>query len=169
LRRLEYKSVCLGSYIPWDVKSQTKEIQENLDWSGDEVENVPEEYSYEKIECFMQGVRDYLKYIKRGYTRPTHLATLDIRNSRLTRDEALSIIKKYEGRRPKSLDLFLDYLSITEEEFLQIAISHQVSPHKFDLKKITNGNKVHDFDKWTRVGSMDREESIIQLASWQEK
>jgi hypothetical protein len=27
--------------------------------------NVPDNYSYEKIECYMQGVRDYIKYIKK--------------------------------------------------------------------------------------------------------
>ena len=31
-----------------------------LDWKGDEVENVPKEYNYEKIECYMQGVRTIL-------------------------------------------------------------------------------------------------------------
>ena len=99
LRKINYRSVCMGSYIPWDVKKQTKIIMDELDWRGDEVENVPQEYSYEKIECYLQGVRDYLKYIKRGYTRPTHLATLDIRNNRISREEGLRLIKEYEGKR----------------------------------------------------------------------
>ena len=61
------RSVCLGSYIPWDVKQQVEIIQRELGWQGDAVEGVPPEYDYEKIECFMQGVRDYLKFLKRGY------------------------------------------------------------------------------------------------------
>ena len=65
LRKINYRSVCLGSYIPWDVKRQSRIIQEELGWKGDEVENVPPGYEYEKIECCMQGVRDYIKYIKR--------------------------------------------------------------------------------------------------------
>ena len=67
---------------------------------GDEVENVPSEYNYEKIECYMQGVRDYIKYIKRGYTRPTHLASIDIRNGRMNRDEGLNQLREYEGKKP---------------------------------------------------------------------
>ena len=59
-------------------------IQRELGWQGDQVENVPPEYDYEKIECYMQGVRDYIKYIKRGYSRPSHLVALDVRNDRLT-------------------------------------------------------------------------------------
>ena len=70
LRALKYRSVCLGCYIPWDVKKQVEIIKRELGWQGEQVEGVPPEYDYEKIECFMQGVRDYLKFIKRGYSRP---------------------------------------------------------------------------------------------------
>ena len=66
----------------------------------------------------MQGVRDYIKYIKRGYTRPTHLAAIDLRNQRISKEEAQAMIRQFEGRRPPSLDLFLDYVGLTEEEFL---------------------------------------------------
>lgn len=106
LRKIGYRSVCLGSYVKWDVKTQSKIIEEELGWQGDEVENVPPEYKYEKIECYMQGVRDYIKYIKRGYSRPTHLTSIDIRNSRKTREEAVELIEGYEGKRPPSLDIF---------------------------------------------------------------
>src|ERR1043165_4501091 len=51
LRAIKYRSVCLGSYIPWDVKTQSAIIEKELDWRGDRVENVPPEYQYEKIEC----------------------------------------------------------------------------------------------------------------------
>ena len=76
------KACYLGNYLPWDVKKQVKIIKEELEWQGDLVEGILEQYDYEKIECYMQGVRDYIKYIKRGYTRPTHLASIDIRNNR---------------------------------------------------------------------------------------
>ena len=117
LRRIQYRSVCLGSYIPWDVKKQVEILQNELGWKGDRVENVPPGYNYEKIECYMQGVRDYIKYIKRGYTRPTHLASIDIRNNQISREEGLKIIEGYENKRPPSLDIFLDFIGINEEEF----------------------------------------------------
>ena len=69
LKAIKSKSVCLGSYIKWNPKENSKIIERELGWTGDEVENVPPEYKYEKIECYMQGVRDYIKYIKR-YSRP---------------------------------------------------------------------------------------------------
>lgn len=166
LRRIGYRSVCLGSYAAWDVKRQSKIIQDELGWMGDEVENVPPQYGYEKIECYVQGVRDYLKYIKRGYTRPSHLAAIDIRNHRLTLEGAKQLIREYEGKRPPSLDLFLDFVGLSEEEFLQIAMSHQVSPYEHDPALVRAGGKVHDYDEWSREGPMPREESARQLERW---
>lgn len=166
LRRIGYRSVCLGSYIPWDVKKQSAIIQHELGWKGDEVENVPPEYQYEKIECYMQGVRDYIKYIKRGYTRPSHLASIDIRNKRMSRDEAMFLIKKFENRRPPSLDLFLQFVGLTEEEFMQVALSHSVSPYQHDASKTAPGKKTHDFDRWEKGGEMPREQAELQLERW---
>tara|TARA_B100000674_G_scaffold455641_1_gene429570 strand:+ start:2667 stop:3917 length:1251 start_codon:yes stop_codon:yes gene_type:complete len=166
LRALGYRSVCLGSYIPWDVKMQVAEIHKELGWKGDLVENVPENFNYEKIECWMQGVRDFIKYIKRGYTRPTHLAAIDLRNKRISKEEAEEMIKNYEGKRPPSLDLFLEYVGISEEEFYEIAISHQVSPWKFEKSKIMKGKATPDFNTWLRGDGLHEAESEEQVQRW---
>lgn len=166
LRRIGYRSLCLGSFVPWDVKRQSEIIQRELGWEGDEVENVPPQYGYEKIECYMQGVRDYIKYIKRGYTRPSHLAAIDIRNHRMTLEEAREMIRQYEGKRPPSLDLFLEFIGLSEEEFLEVAMSHQVSPYEHDPARIGEGARVHDFHQWSHEGPMPRTEAEVQLARW---
>lgn len=166
LRELNYRSVCLGSYIPWDVKRQSETIQRELGWRGDEVENVPPQYKYEKIECYMQGVRDYIKYIKRGYSRPTHLIAMDVRNGRMDKEEGEHLIAEYEGRRPPSLDLFLDFVGLTEQEFLEIATSHQVTPHIHDSTKTLPGAITADFDRWSRDGGMARVDAGELIARW---
>ncbi len=166
LRGLNYRSVCLGSYIPWDVKKQSKIIMEELGWKGDRVENVPEQYNYEKIECHMQGVRDYIKYIKRGYTRPTALATIDIRHGRKTREEGLEMIQEYEGKKPASLEIFLEMVGLTEDEFFEISKSHTVSPWKLNVFEQEAGVKLQDFDQWTREGKMNRADAEKQLENW---
>ena len=166
LRALKYRSVCLGSYIPWDVKTQSQIIMDELGWQGDEVENVPSQYPYEKIECYMQGVRDYIKYLKRGYTRPSHLASIDIRHNRLERDAAMAMIKEYEGKRPPSLDIFLNLIGITQEQFDRIVSEHIISPHQPDFDSILDGKKTWDFDRWSQDGGMSKEEAATQLANW---
>ena len=169
LRNLKYNSVCLGSYIEWDVPKQYDIISKELDWKGDEVENVPSQYSYEKIECHLQGVRDYIKFIKRGYSRPTHLSSLDIRGNKISREEGIKICKEFEGKRPPSLDIFLEYLNITEEEFLEIVLTHQISPHKHNHSLVKNGKKTHDFETWFREVGMTKEQSNLQINSWKKR
>jgi N-acetyl sugar amidotransferase len=168
LRALNYRSVCLGSFIPWDAKRQSEIIMEELGWHGDSVENVPPQFSYEKIECYMQGVRDYIKFIKRGYSRPSHLVALDIRNGRISKEEGETMISQYEGKRPPSLDLFLNFVGITEEEFLEVAMSHQVSPYVHDPSKTKLGNQTPDFGSWSRDGLMSREDANRQLSRWRD-
>ena len=169
LRNLGYRSVCLGSYIPWDVRRQSEIIERELGWKGDRVENVPPQYQYEKIECYMQGVRDYIKYIKRGYSRPSHLVALDVRHGQLDKETGAQLVAQYEGRRPPSLDLFLEFIGLSEEEFLAIAMEHQVSPYEHDPKQTVDGERLADFERWSRAGAMPREEALVQLTRWRSR
>jgi N-acetyl sugar amidotransferase len=153
LRRVKVRSVCLGSYIPWDVKRQVEVIKKELGWQEEKVEGVPDGYGYEKIECGMQGVRDYLKFAKRGYARATHLASIDIRNGRLTREEGMGMVLENEGKRPASLEVFLEHVGLNEDEFNKIALSHAIAPYKPDMAKIRKdrGEKLWDQDQWDRT------------------
>lgn len=155
LRRKKVRSVPLGSYIPWDVKRQVDIIKAELGWRGEEVEGVPPEYDYEKIECFMQGVRDYIKFLKRGYGRTTHLVSIDIRNGRMDRATAADLVRKYDGVRPAALDPFLEFLGIDEQRFMDIVEPHVVSPHVMpsceECQKCKPNKLVPDFDKWPRI------------------
>ena len=150
LRAIKFRSICLGNYVPWDTRTQSEIIRKELGWQGDHVEGVPyDRYWYEKIEDAFQGIQDYLKWIKRGMSRMTHLASIDIRNGRMTREEGLKLIEEYEGRRPASLDVFLKALGMTDAEFHEIALRHVVSPHVPDLIKVKPGPKLWDQDQWT--------------------
>lgn len=148
------KAAYLGNYIPWDVKKQVAIIKKDLSWSGDEVEGIPKEYDYEKIECMMQGVRDYIKFLKRGFGRTAHLASIDIRNNRLSRNKGLEIAEMYDGKRPKSLDIFLKLVNLSDDEFYEIVEKHIVSPREKWDKKTEKNNKSNftpkDFDNWLK-------------------
>jgi N-acetyl sugar amidotransferase len=153
LKNLRYRSVCLGSFVPWDVKTQSQLIMDELGWKGDEVEGMPPGlYPYEKIECAMQGVRDYLKFLKRGYSRVTQMTALDIRNGRIDKAEADKLISEWEGKKPPSLELFLEFLDMGEGEFNDIVGKLVVPPHKPEFQNIQWAKKTADFDRWYREG-----------------
>jgi len=150
------KSIPLGNFIQWNVKNHVKIIKRELGWQEDEIESGFPGPTYEKIECMFTGVRDYVKYLKRGFSRVTHLTTLDIKHGRITRDEAMEFIKKYEGRKPKSLEVFLEYVGITEEEFNEICLKHVIHPAKaIDPKTLPEGEKLWDQDLWYRENLKD--------------
>jgi hypothetical protein len=151
LKKLNYRSVCLGSYIPWDVKKQVEIIERELGWKGDQVEGMPwEQYPYEKIECYMQGVRDYIKFLKRGYSRVSQMVALDLRNGRIEKDKGQELVDQFEGRKPPSLELFLDYVGLTEPEFQEIVSQTVVAPNKPDFRMNEWAPKTWDFDRWYR-------------------
>lgn len=137
LRALGYSSICLGSYIRWNTAKQSELISRELGWKGQMVEGMPPGmYEYEKIECFMQGVRDYIKFLKRGYGRVSQMTALDLRNGRIDPQLAKDLITKYEGKRPRTLDVFLGYLEMSEEEFNSIVLNTAVPPHVPNFKGI---------------------------------
>jgi N-acetyl sugar amidotransferase len=159
LQKMNYYSVCLGSFIPWDYKKHTKIIIDELGWNGDELEGVPESINQEfaKIECWMQGTRDYIKYLKRGYGRVTQLVNFEIRNDRMSTEEAQKWIDEYEGRKPQSLEVFLEYMGITEQEFNDQIRKFVVPPFEPNFESIPLGEKVHDMDEWYRENNMKKD------------
>ena len=152
LKKLRYNPVCLGSFIPWDHHKNTKLIKKELGWKNDELEGVPDELNEhgEKIECFMQGTRDYVKYLKRGYSRVSQINSLNVRNNRMTPEEAKKSNEKFDGRKPPSMEVFLEYVGLTEEEFNQIIDKTVIPPNKPNYKSNKIAKKTRDFDDWYR-------------------
>jgi N-acetyl sugar amidotransferase len=154
LTKNKIKGYYLGSFIPWDVREQVKIIKKELGWKGDVVEGIPPEYDYEKIECMMQGVRDYIKFLKRGFGRTSHLVSIDIRNNRKSRSEGEDLTLMYDGKRPKSLDLFLKIIDMNEDEFYETVKKHVIDPHKMPKTEFLKKNKSNivpeDFYDWEK-------------------
>jgi len=151
LNQLGYMSICLGSFIPWNAKKQSEIISTELGWRGDEVEGMPKGmYEHEKIECWLQGCRDYIKFLKRGYSRVTQMTALEIRKGELDKAEADKLVEEFDGRRPPSLEILLEYLGISEAEFNEIVLKTVVSPHSPNFAAIKEASKTHDFDRWYR-------------------
>ncbi len=151
LRSVGVMSICLGSFIPWDYTANTELIKRELGWESEVLEGVPEELhqSGEKIECFMQGARDYVKFCKRGYSRISQMIAFHIRNGRMSCEEARSFYP-LEGRKPPSLKILLEYLGISEEEFNATVRKTEVSPYRHDYSDARSADPTWDFEQWYR-------------------
>ncbi len=65
-----------------------------------------------------------LKYIKFGFGLCTDHASFDLIDGLLTREEAIELVKKYDGKcGERFIKKFCDYIGITMDEFWRVANS----------------------------------------------
>jgi N-acetyl sugar amidotransferase len=99
LRRVGVTGLFMGHYFPWDGYQNALVAQAH----GFETLPTAVEGSlvnYENLDNVQTGIHDYFKYLKFGFCRTTDIACLHLRRGRLTRDQALSIVRARDGRFP---------------------------------------------------------------------
>jgi len=152
LKAMGYISVPLGSFIPWDYQENSRKIAMKLGWEADELEGVPANLNAhgEKIECFMQGTRDYIKYLKRGYGRAMQISAFKARAGEISQGEAVENSKNFDGKMPQSLGLFLDYVGLSLEEFETLVGDSTISPWSKQNWKNEKSEELPDSEQWYR-------------------
>ena len=142
----------LGHYFFWDAKKQL-EIVKMHGFSVKEDGPVEGTYTnYENLDEKMHGLHDYLKYVKYGFGRATDHACIDIRNNRITREEGLKLVKRYDGKYPHiSINEFVKYSGITKSEVDSIIDSFTNSmlfekDQNGNFKRDSHGNLIRIFD-----------------------
>ncbi len=112
------RGIYLSNYISWDARAQTRMMIEKFGFET-AVSRERTYHLYDKLDdIHANGAHDYLKYLKFGYGRATDDASNDIRHGRMTREEGIEMVKKYDHVRPSDLDLFLKFVGMSEEEFM---------------------------------------------------
>ncbi len=145
LARVGVTGLFLGYYLPWDGLSNALIAQAHGFVSYQRtVEGSM--VNYENLDNHHTGIHDYFKFLKFGFGRATDLACMHVRRGRLTRTDALDIVRRLDGKFPseylgKSLQDILEPLEMTVNDFIKVC-------DKFTNKKIfkrdTGGNLVKD-------------------------
>jgi N-acetyl sugar amidotransferase len=77
-----------------------------------------------------------IKYLKFGFGRVTEYINEDIRIGRITRDEGIALVKRYDGTcSERYIESFSRYIGITTEEFWQ-QVQRSVNPALFETVKL---------------------------------
>lgn len=72
------------------------------------------------------GFHYYMAFIKYGIGRTTSDAAHEVRDGYITRDEAVALIRKFDGEFPKKyFKEFLQYIDLTEDEFWQVVDAYR--------------------------------------------
>jgi N-acetyl sugar amidotransferase len=114
----------LGYYFPWDG------YQNALIAQGHGFETLPTLVegslaNYENLDNYQTGIHDYFKYLKFGFGRACDIANNHIRRGRLSREDAVALVKRHDGKFPwtylgRPIADILREIDMTIDEFLTI-------------------------------------------------
>ena len=145
LQAIGVSGLFLGHYIPWDGFTNALLSQgHGFTTLYKCVEGSC--VNYENLDNHQTGIHDYFKFLKFGFGRATDLACLHLRRGRLTRADAMTLVRTHDGKFPwtyldKPIAKILDPLDISVEEFIRIC-------DRFTSKKLfitdKNGNLIKD-------------------------
>lgn len=119
IEKVGVRGIYLGNYIPWDTKKQHEAMIKQFNYETFVQQRSFDTYS--DIDCVhYNGLHDYIKYLKWGYSKVTDHASREIRWNRLSREEAIRLVKKYEQVQPADIKYFLNWLNITDKELFDL-------------------------------------------------
>lgn len=119
----------LGYYLNWDPQECYYYSADNTGFQANPVRTEGTYSKYSSIDDKIDPFHYYTTLIKFGIGRCTYDAAQEVRNDKITRDEACYLIKKYDSEFPSIyFREFLNYIDTTESEFWEIVDNHR-SPH----------------------------------------
>jgi N-acetyl sugar amidotransferase len=119
IARVEVRGIYLSNFICWNAKEQADKMMEKWDFMPIAYERERTFNLHSKIEDHANDVHDFLKYLKFGYGRATDDASMEIRHGRMTREEGIEMVRKYDAREPSTLQTYCDFLCITKKQFYE--------------------------------------------------
>ena len=145
LARIGVTGIFLGYYVPWDgISNALVAGAHGFTTYHRTVEGSI--VNYENLDNAQTGIHDYFKFLKYAFGRATDLACLQVRRGRLTRPDALELVKLHDGRFPwvyldRRLEDILSSIDMELDEFIKVC-------DRFTNKKLfvrdTRGDLVKD-------------------------
>lgn len=114
LNEVGVTGIYLGNYVRWDPKAQHEQMIASHGYRSARFARTFDCYDY--VDCFnYMDLHDLLKFYKHGYSKVTDHACREIRHGRLTRNQALALVRHYESRSSRFAPLFCEWLGVTQQ------------------------------------------------------
>lgn len=115
------RAVFLGYYFPWDPQG-TKDAAVAHGFTTSEGGPRTGLYDYADIDDDFISIHHWVKWFKFGFTRTFDNLSLEIRNGRITREQAVDHIRRRGDETPwQDLELLGTFLGRSVDDLLQIA------------------------------------------------
>jgi N-acetyl sugar amidotransferase len=119
----------LGYYHKWDPQECYYYAVENTAFQSNSERTEGTYSKYSSIDDRIDMFHYYTTLIKFGIGRATYDAAQEIRNGKITREEGVQLVRKYDQEFPKKyFKEFLEYISMSEEDF-HCVVNGFRSPH----------------------------------------
>ena len=119
----------LGYYVKWDPQECYYYAVDNTGFEANPVRTEGTYSKYSSIDDKIDPFHYYTTLIKFGIGRCTYDAAQEVRNGKITREEAAYLVGKYDQEFPKIyFEEFLKYINTSEEDFHKICDKFR-SPH----------------------------------------
>ena len=123
-----------GYYKKWTPQENYYYCVEYTGFTANPIRSEGTYSKYASLDDKIDGFHYYLAYIKFGTGRTHSDAAQEVRTGKITREEAVELIKKYDSEFPELyFKEFLEYCEITEKHFFEIIDSWR-SPHLWTKK-----------------------------------
>lgn len=120
----------LGYYLKWIPQEAYYYAVENTDFKARPFRTQGTYSKYNSIDDKIDDLHYYTTYIKFGLGRTTYDASQEIRNKHITREEAVALVKKFDGEFPdRYFEEIMAYLDINPEYFRNELTDKFRSPH----------------------------------------
>ncbi len=130
MRKVGIECHFYGYYKRWIPQENYYYAAEHTGFQANSDGRTEGTYSkYASLDDRIDGFHYYMAYIKFGLGRATSDAAHEIRDGHITREEAVALVKRFDGEFPnKYFQDFLTYTELTESRFWEIVETFR-SPH----------------------------------------
>lgn len=115
------RAIFLGYYLPWDPM-ETKRVAEEHGFTSDTGFPRTGYYDFADIDDDYISIHHWMKWFKFGFTRMFDNLSIEIRNGRITRAQALEILRLAGSDLPlDDINQFCQFVNIDLDQFFAIA------------------------------------------------
>ena len=134
-----YKGIWLNYFLKeWsNHKNAVFSKEHGLRWRSENFdrESVGTYLPYFQLDGDLTQVNQLLKYIKFGFGQCMDHVCYDLREGRMTRDEAVELVMKYDGKCSEAyIEKFCSYIGISQKEFWRVTEKFRGPMWKKDQK-----------------------------------